>query len=167
MKFKDLFNTYFKYEPQNNYQFTMPDSQSSQPDIILPKSNEKININSNLKANLEYIKTMYNTMINSDIVIRQFTINARKKQYDAFIIYIDGMSDTKMMDNFVLKPLMLRNRNNLFDGNQNKVVAESEPNKITVRKIKKFDLSNYLMGCLMPQNDIKEVSTFDEVASRS
>ena len=77
---------------------------------------------SSLSVNLEYMKTKYNTMINSDIILRQFTINARGKQYDAFIVYIDGMSDSQLIDDFILKPLMLRNRNNLFDGPQNKII---------------------------------------------
>ena len=93
-------------------------------------------------------------------------MNARGKQYNAFIVYIDGMVDSKIMDDFILKPLMLRNRNNLYDGSQNKVISEAVANNITVRKVKKFDLPNYLMGCLLPQNDVKEIETFEEAASR-
>ena len=59
---------------------------------------------------------------------------------------------------------MLRNQNNLYDGTQNKVISESITNNITVRKVKKFDLSNYLLGCLMPQNSVKEISNFNEVS---
>lgn len=168
MNFKQLFDNYFKYEPQHHYQFTIPDEQdfdkeNSSNDL---EKNEKNNIFPSLKVNLEYMKTMYNTLINSDIVIRQFTLNARGKQYDAFITYIDGMVDSQIMDDFILKPLMMRNKNNLFDSSQNKIISEAVANNITVRKVKKFDLSNYLMGCLMPQNSLKEVTSFDEVASR-
>ena len=60
---------------------------------------------------------------------------------------------------------MLRNKNNLYDGTQNKIISEAVANNITVRKVKKFDLSNYLMGCLMPQNAVKEVTDFDQAAS--
>jgi len=60
---------------------------------------------------------------------------------------------------------MLRNRNNLFDGPQNKVISEAVANNITVRKVKKFDLPNYLTNCLMPQNSVKQVSTFNEAAN--
>ncbi len=87
------------------------------------------------------------------------------KQYNAFLVYIDGMVDSEIMDKFILEPLMLRNRSNLYEGSQNKVISEAVANNITVRKIKKFDLSNYLLGCLMPQNAVKEVSDFDEVAN--
>lgn len=114
---------------------------------------------------MEYMKTRYNLLINSDVILRQFTINARGKQYNAFLVYIDGMVDSEIMDKFVLEPLMLRNKNNLYEGNQNKVISEAVTNNITIRKVKKFDLSNYLMGCLMPQNAIKEMSDFDEVSN--
>lgn len=168
MSFKEIFNSYFKYEPQSHYQFTLPDkASSSETDVSSTQSEEKVNIFPSLKVNLEYMKTKYNLMINSDIIIRQFTLNARGKQYDAFIVYIDGMVDSKIMDDFIIAPLMMRNRNNLFDNSQSKVISEAVTNNITVRKVKKFDLSNYLMGCLMPQNAVKEVSDFDEVANRN
>ncbi|MEI3355896.1 MAG: hypothetical protein V8R81_02235 [Clostridia bacterium] len=69
------------------------------------------------------------------------------------------------MDNFILKPLMLRNQNNLYDGSQTKIISEAVTNNITVRKVKKFDLPNYLMGCLLPQNAVKEVTDFSDVTS--
>ena len=167
MNLKNIFNSYFKYEPQNIYKFNIPDEKNSNIQKSSDNSKEeKINIFPSLKVNLEYMKTRYNTLINSDIIIRQFTLNARGKQYDAFIAYIDGMVDSKIMDDFVLQPLMMRNKNNLFDSSQNKIISEAVTNNITVRKVKKFNLSDYLMGCLMPQNSLVEVDDFDKVCSR-
>lgn len=167
MDLKKIFNSYFKYEPQNHYQFTIPDTKDSNTQADSKQSSEeKVNIFPSLKVNLEYMKTKYNTLINSDVIIRQFTLNARGKQYDAFIVYIDGMVDSKIMDDFILEPLMMRNKNNLFDGTQTKIISEAVSNNITVRKVKKFNLSDYLMGCLMPQNSLVEVKDFDEVCSR-
>jgi len=165
MNIKQLFNSIFAYSPNEDYYFNLPDNnQQLEPDNN-QTSEEKVNIYPSLSINIEYMKTRYNTLINSDIILREFTINARGKQYNALIAYIDGMIDTEIMDKFILEPLMLRNKNNLYDGTQNKVVSEAVANNITVRKVKKFDLSNYLMGCLIPQNAIKEVSNFDEVSN--
>ena len=111
------------------------------------------------------MKIKYNSLINSDVILREFTLNARGKQYNAFIVYIDGMVDSEIMDKFVLEPLMMRNKNNLYDGSQNKVISEAVANNITVRKVKKFDLASYVMSCLMPQNSIKQVSMFSEAIS--
>lgn len=167
MNIKNLFNTIFAYTPPVDYNFSLPeDVQTSEiNDNQAQKSEEKINVFPNLEANIEYMKTRYNLLINSDVILRQFTMNARGKQYNAFLVYIDGMVDSEIMDKFILEPLMLRNKNNLYDGTQNKVISEAVTNNITVRKIKKFDLSNYLMGCLMPQNAVKEVTDFDEVSN--
>ena len=111
------------------------------------------------------MKTRYNLLINSDVNLREFTINARGKQYNAFLVYIDGMIDSKIMNEFILEPLMLRNKNNLFDGTQSKVISEAITNNITVRKVKKFDLSNYLIGCLIPQNSVKQITDFDKATN--
>ena len=92
-------------------------------------------------------------------------MNAHGKQYDAFLIYIDGMVDSKIMDDFILKPLMLRNQNNLFEGSQKKIISETTTNNVTIRKIKRFDLPNYLMGCLLPQNAVKQIKDFDQAAN--
>lgn len=170
MNLKDLWNKFFSYQPKLAYQFRLPENESAQEEYnqapaVQEKQNEITKIFPSLKVNLDYMKTRYNLLINSDIILREFTINARGKQYNAFIVYIDGMVDSQILDQFVLQPLMLRNRNNLYDGSQSKVVSEAITNNITVRKVKKFDLSNYLMGCLVPQNAIKEVLDFDEVAN--
>ena len=75
------------------------------------------------------------------------------------------MVDSKIMDDFILKPLMLRNQNNLFDGSHKKVISETTNNNVTIRKIKRFDLANYLMGSLLPQNAVKQIKNFDEAAN--
>ena len=167
MNCKDLFNDFFLYKPETNYQFSLSEnSQTEQtPTNLQNETQAKVNIFPSLTVNVEYIRTKYNVLINSDIVLREFTINARGKQYNAFLVYIDGMVDSKIMNDFILTPLMLRNKNNLYDGTQNKVISETVANNITVRKVKKFDLSNYLMGCLMPQNSIKEISDFNDATN--
>ena len=167
MDLKNLFYSMFAYHPPVEYNFSLPeDMQATESNDNQMQENpkEKVNVFPSLNVNMEYIKTKYNLLINSDIILREFTINARGKQYNAFLVYIDGMIDSTIMDQFILQPLMLRNKNNLYDGSQNKVISEAVANNITVRKVKKFDLSNYLMGCLLPQNTVKEVTDFDDVA---
>ncbi len=77
-----------------------------------------------------------------------------------FFLYIDGMVDSKILNDFVLEPLMLRNRNNLFDGDQNRIISEAVTNNITVRKVKKFNLADYIESCLMPQNSVIQQESF-------
>ena len=169
MNLKNMWNKLFSYTPPVEYNFSLPENSVDESTNTEENNQEQeslpVKIFPSISVNKEYMQTKYNTLINSDIVLREFTINARGKQYNAFIVYIDGMIDSKIMDDFTLKPLMLRNRNNLYDGSQNKVISEAVANNITVRKVKKFDLPGYLTSCLIPQNSIKEVTTFDEAAN--
>lgn len=166
MSLKDTFNNLFSYTPENNYQFSIAENTHSDLNKKNEQSeNKNVNIFPSLQINIEYIKTKYSTLINSDIILREFTMNAHGKQYDAVLLYIDGMVDSKIMDDFILKPLMLRNQNNLFEGSQKKIISETTTNNVTIRKIKKFDLPNYLMGCLLPQNAIKQIKDFNAVAN--
>lgn len=148
MNFKNLFNSMFSYTPPVEYNFELPNEEEIQHDLENPEQEEPVKIYPSLNVNIEYLKTKYNLLINSDVILREFTINARGKQYNAILLYIDGMVDSTMLDDFVLKPLMLRNKNNTFDGTQNKVISEAVANNITVRKVKKFDLANYLLRLL-------------------
>lgn len=167
MNFKKIWDQMFSYTPPVDYQFQISEEAQIQEQEINSSisSQEKVKIFPSLKVNMEYMRTKYNLLINSDIILREFTMNARGKQYNAFLVYIDGMVNSQIMDDFILKPLMLRNRNNLYDNSQNKVISEAVTNNITVRKVKKFDLPNYLMDCLMPQNAVKEISDFEQAAS--
>ncbi len=178
MEIKNTLNKIFGYTPKKPYLFSLPeqiddsttsdsteneDSQNSNPP---QEQQEKYkNIFSSLAVNLDYIKTKYNVLINSDILIREFILNARGHQYKALLLYIDGMVDSKILNDFVLEPLMMRNKNNLFEGDQNRIISEAVTNNITVRKVKKFNLADYIESCLMPQNSVKQQTSFDDIFS--
>lgn len=174
MDFKQKISNLFKFKEPYSYSFELSeetnvlDSASSNQDNNIkedPLDDPKKKIYPSLKVNLDFIKAKYNTLINSDVIVREFTINARNKQYEAFLIYIDGMVNSEFLNEFVIKPLMLRNKSNLFDGNQEKVISEAVSNNITVRKVKKFNLVDYIYNCLIPQNDIKMVDEFSDIIS--
>ncbi len=165
---KNEFKNLFKYIPKDDNFFSLPENETPDNSNKLEDIDkyEKIKkIFPTLSVNLEYVKMKYNTLINSDIIIREFTINVRGKQYGAFLLYIDGMVDSKIMNDFILEPLMMRNKNNLFDGGQNKIVSEAVSKNITVRKIKKFNVDEYLLNCLMPQNSVEKVEEFKDAFS--
>lgn len=81
---------------------------------------QNTSIFTSINKNLEFMKVQYNSLINSDIVIRKFLLRARDKTFDAFLFYIDGMSDAKLINDFVLKPLMLKNSANSYKCARNK-----------------------------------------------
>lgn len=171
-----VFNDIFKYKEKQEYDFTVPENDNEQKDKDITYEqelkesfykNEQKKIFPTLSVNLEYMKVRYNSLINSDIIIREFTLTARNKQYNAFLIYIDGMVNTTLINDFILNPLMLKNRANTFDGDEDKVISEAVTNNISVRRVKKFNLLDYVFNNLMPQNSVKKVQEFDELISRN
>lgn len=173
MKIKEFIKNIFTYTEPYNYEFSLPSNSTNSNPETTSNSNQNNQIETSknatiftsLNVNSDYIKTRYNLLINSDIIIREFILNARGKQYKAFLLYIDGMVDSQILNDFVLEPLMMRNKNNLFDSDQNRIISEAVSNNITVRKVKKFDLSDYIESCLIPQNNISQSNNFDKIVS--
>lgn len=171
MNIKETFKKIFLVEPETKYNFSLyddvtmaGDNENEKPDDSKDISDIK-NIYPSIDVNLEYVKVKYNAMISSDVVIREFNLLARNRQYKAFLLFIDGMVNTDLINNYVLKPLMLKNQANSFDGEQNRILSEAVTNNITVRKVRKFDIVEYILNCLLPQNDVKKQSEFSDIFS--
>lgn len=162
--FKKLFSDLMADDSNDDSSFVLSETTPDEKNNSNDSSNETKpqNVYPNLSVNLEYINSRFNSLINSDIKIREFLLHARNKQYHAFIVYIDGMSNSDSINDFILSPLMLRNRANTFDGNQ--IISEAVAENISVRKVKKVNVSDYIMDCLLPQNDVEKVNSFDKIS---
>ncbi|MCI8482043.1 MAG: spore germination protein [Clostridia bacterium] len=155
------FTKLFSYQPKEQYHFSIPETseelspENSQKEAssITPPAKD---IFPSISVNLEAITTRFNTLINSDIIIRQFSLIAKNKEYKAFLLYIDGMVDTTSINHFVLDPLMLRNMANTYQNQENETVKQAIAHNIIVRKVKKFDLQSYIFNHLVPQNSVKQ-----------
>ncbi len=170
-KLTNKLQNFFNKPIYDDYHFTLSSNDetnitSSTPEKESEKTFEVKEIFASLPVSLEYIKVKYNALINSDIILREFTLIARNRQYKALLFFIDGMVDSQLINNNVLEALMMRNRANIFSAETEQVVSEAKTNNITVRKLKKFNLEDYIFDCLLPQNNVEKVSTFDEAFSR-
>ena len=165
MNFNTIFNKIFTIVPREEYQFVLPDNYNvTKPHTSIDDKNlAPKNIYSDIKDNLDYIKTRYNVLINSDVNIREFYVTAKGKKYKAFILFIDGIVKTELINEYVLKPLMLRYVSNTFKNNEDRVLSENKTNNVTIRRIKKFDLKKYIIECLLPENNAKEINSFEEI----
>ena len=169
MNVKDLIYKFLLYKDETQeYNFDLYDVPQ---DVIIENEKntqiEKMNyIFSSLQDNLEYLKIQYNYLINSDIGIREFNLIANNKKYRAFIFYIDGMVNSDSINDFILSPLMLRNRANTYKINKDikkpqivsSILAEAEENN-------NFNLEDYIYESLIPQNSIKKYKDFDRLIS--
>ena len=164
---KNILSTLFLYkEPQNDYEFSLPESASENDknesiyNEPLPDKSDEKTIYSSLSVNIDYIKSKYNTLINSDIILREFKLNIKGKEYNAVLLFIDGMINSNSINDFILKPLMSKSENKSSQGPS--VVT----NNITVRRVKKFNLEDYIYDCLIPQNNMKMMTKFKDVFDR-
>lgn len=163
-KFIKLISNTFKYKEKNNYDFILPDADSSQDSNINDnnyfKQTDDVdkNLDKNIKKNLEYINTKYNTLINSDIKIREFYLTINGAEYKSFIFFIDGMIDNDIINRFVLNPLMLGNKSNIY----NKEKSEND-SKVKLKKDNEFYLIEYISNCLLPQNDVTKEAKFNNI----
>ena len=139
MEFKNFFNNLFKNN--NEYDFSIANNIHNNA----PEAKENIpNVFSNINENLEFLKSKYNTLLSNDVIIREFNMSFNK-DYKCFIIYIDGLVDSISINDFILKPLMLKKHKYIKNINEN--------------------LANYVDNNLLPQNSVKRVDKFEEVFS--
>ena len=158
-KLKNIITNIFLYkEPQNTYEFSLPESVSkNDEDISTFQDNQEIY--NSLNSNIRYLKTKYNTLINSDIKLREFKLNIRDKDYNALLLFIDGMVNSTSINDFILKPIMAKSTSQI------KSAPLAVTNNITVKKVKKFNLEEYIYNSLIPQNTMKKVTIFSDVIS--
>ncbi len=164
MKIMDI----FKYKPPENYDFNIQTIENaSVQDLNFETIEEKVFLS--YQKNLEFIQSKFNSLINSDIVIRKFKIICKNKQYNSFLVYIDGMTDSVNINDFVLKPLMLRNKSNTYI-EENKSIKKFNYNSKknvshTSNKNAKSDLSNYIYTNLIPNNNLSKQTEFSKIIS--
>ena len=159
MKILQNIKKFFEYSPNTEYSFSIDMTANNIPDE--PKDDK--NIFPSLSINLDYIKTKYNTLINSDIVIREFKIPIQNVNYNAFLLYIDGMVDNDSINNFILEPLLLKNSISMKPKESTSTAISQG---ISIKRVKKFNLEDFIFDSLIPQNSIQKDSKFSSVISK-
>lgn len=121
-----------------------------------------------IDKNLDFLKYKYNALICNDVIIREFSLLAQNIEYKAFVMYIDGMVDSPVINEFILSPLMMRNMANIFDDKQKKFVSEEKIDNVTLKNFKKSkekNLVDFIYNSLIPQNSVDKVTDFSDVYS--
>lgn len=105
----------------------------------------KNKISGDIELNKKVLKTTYDIPKNSDIVYREFNISVKDTALKAFLIFIDGMTDRKVISDNILQPLMLLSSLDIKE------------------EIK--DKGEFIFNRLIPFNQIKTVKDYKEVVS--
>ncbi len=142
MNLKSFFNNLFEYN--DNYNFSISNKEITEKPFNM-NNNFKANVFTNINDNLEFLKSKYNTLINSDIIIREFETRALNNTYKSFIIYFDGLVDSASINHFILKPLMFPKHVNNPDSGKN--------------------LVEYISNRLIPENSVKKTKDFSDIFS--
>ena len=154
---KNIFNNLFTYKEKENYNFILPNNSNNINEEEFENGNTTKVIH-NLSENLEYVKSKYNMLINSDIKAREFILPLKNKKIPAFILYIDGMVSDDNINDFILEPLFLRN--------SIKMNESSENSSNTQKKYVRFNLENFLYNSLIPQNSLSKETEFKEIITK-
>ena len=167
MKILDKIINSITYKEPHSYSFSLAEpekvSEEKMPEVnSVPEQDEKKKVFPSIDVNLEYVKKIYNFEINSDIKLREFYINAKGKQYSAFLLYIDGMINSESINKFVIEPLMIKNDSNETPQSPD-IVTTAVTNNVSVRRVKKFDLKTYILEYLIPQNDVDTEEKFKSI----
>lgn len=158
--FNELKEIFLYRPPEKPYNFSLPEKSSlqSRNNDVKNASDKSLfnNIVTSLDENITNLKVRYNSLINSDIILREFKLQINGKNYNCLIVSIDGMVNSEQVNNFLLRPLMEAANND----NNSKTL---NLNGIKVKKTKKIDLSTYIHHCLMPLNDVNKIDSLDKL----
>ena len=153
ISFKKIINIILYNNKKQQYDFSLPkDTSKSSSFESIPNI-----ISTSLETNLNNLKLRYTASINSDIILRKFKLKFNNKIYDALIVCIDGMIDSNLVNDFLLKPLM----------QTNSVASKSlNINGVRITKKVKLDLKQYIHDTLIFQNDVNDAKTLDDIIMR-
>ena len=140
--------------------------------IDINQTQKNLEISSSLNSNLNYLKGTYKSLISSDINIKEFEIPIKNTSVSAALFFIDGITNQTHINDFILKPLLLKNsiQMNTHEKNNNSSNENKDINKrknlskdnITVI-VKKFDLEDFIFKKLINEANIKKENKFDEI----
>lgn len=106
MKIIDAVKSFFLYEEtEEREEFLLKNEDSgAKYDIREKQGEEKApRISADIEKNRKYLEERFKTEKNSDVIIRELTLRGGAK---AFLLFYDGMCDSKVIDGSIVKPLL-------------------------------------------------------------
>ncbi|WP_242651790.1 spore germination protein [Ruminiclostridium cellulolyticum] len=102
-------------------------------------------VSDEIEHNKSIMKKIYNIPENSDIVYREFNITVKDKSFQAFIVFIDGMTNSSIISDNILQPLMILSNLDI--------------------KEEAKDVGEFIFNRLIPFNQLKKAKDFKEIVS--
>lgn len=152
----DLFS--FKIDTSHKFNIPNKNNNSNSKNETYPKTLTK-----SLNENLEIFNKLYSQKINSDICKRKFILNSQGKQYNASLIFIDGLINSEIINRFLLTPLMHKNSTN-SENLENNLTSNQEG--LNYRTTKKINLEQSIFESLVTQNSLSTENEISEIINK-
>lgn len=139
--------SFFSFKPKDTSLFEI----ESPPNNIPPKYNKENQLDYSLNKNVDVFKDLLHFPDSNDLVFRFFDIKINHQKYHAMLLMYDGLCDSNLINNYIMKQLM-------------KNIAIDLPQNNSILKQKKLSsLKDILVGDLLSEGQIFFADTYDKV----
>jgi len=160
MSVNKFINELLSFKLDTSHKFNLPNSNNNST----PETNQSPEIlTKSLTKNLEIFSSLYSQEINSDICIRKFILNSQGKQYNASLIFIDGLINSDLINHFLLTPLMHKNLTNCENLENN---LTTNQDGLNCRTTKKTNLEQSILDSLVTQNSLSTEKEISEILNK-
>lgn len=142
--------SFFHFKPSTTNLFEIEIS----PKNLEPKYNKNNQLDFCLNKNIDVFKELLHFPDSNDLVFRFFDININNEKYHSMLIMYDGLCDSNIINNYILKQLM-----------QNIHVEETN-NKSILKKKKLKNIRNVLIGNFISETQISFAKTYADVIEK-
>lgn len=138
---------FFNFTPKefSNFQIKNPTAP------VPAKYNKENQLDFALNKNVEVFKNLLHFPETNDLVFRFFDLTINSKKYNAMLILYDGMVDSDLINDYLMRQLM---RDVAINENQNKGI---------IKKKNSIDLKDVICGNLLAENQVRFVNTYSKV----
>lgn len=140
----------FHFEPKDKSIFAIePPSQT-----IKPKYNKNNQLDFSLSKNLDVFKDLLHFPDSNDLIFRFFDIKINNKKYNAMLIMYDGLCDSNVINDYVLRQLMKN------------IIIEETQNKSILKNKKLLSIKDALVGNVLSETQISFSKTYSNVIDK-
>lgn len=137
---------FFKFTPPiENKEFKI-----SKPNIA-PTISKEMNIKSSISENVKLLKNMLHFPDSNDVNFRFIDIHINDKTYNAFLVFYDGLVDSKIINDYILERLMTR--------------FSLEPSNSVIKGKESISIKDILSGTVLADLQVSFELQYDKVIS--
>lgn len=139
--------SFFHFKPNTTSLFEI----ESPPKTIKPKYNKENQLDFSLNKNIDVFKDLLHFPDSNDLVFRFFDIKINNETYHSMLIMYDGLCDSNIINNYLLKQLMKN------------IYVEDNKNKSILKKKKLTSIKDVLVGNHLSETQISYAKTYADV----